>query len=144
MSVSVYLSAALFSAAEQAFNQSLARALTEAGYEVILPQEFDHLGDQDRIFELNIGAISRAGLVLAVVDGPDVDSGVAWEMGYAYALGVPVVALRTDLRRRSETIGAAINIMLHRGATLYLEAGPDPVAEAVAAAIKIAPPLELV
>lgn len=32
----------------------------------------------------------------AVLDGVDVDSGTAWEIGYAYARGKPIIGLRTD------------------------------------------------
>jgi nucleoside 2-deoxyribosyltransferase len=51
----------------------------------------------------SIGARNRALLadadaVLAVLDGPDVDSGTAAEIGWAAAHGTPVVGLRTDFR----------------------------------------------
>jgi len=129
----IYLSASLFSVAERDFNRRLGGALTKAGHEVILPQDFDQQGDQDDIFEKNTAAMRRADLILAVVDGPDVDSGVAWEMGFAYALNLPVAALRTDFRVRSETDGAAVNLMLHRGSDIYIEAMDDPIAASVEA-----------
>ena len=46
----------------------------------------------------NIAAVDMANLVVAVLDGPDVDSGTAGEMGNAQAKGLPVYALRTDFR----------------------------------------------
>lgn len=130
----VYLSAALFSRAEQDFNRRMGKVLSEAGHEVVLPQELDHLGDQDRIFELNVRAVDESDLVLAIVDGTDVDSGVAWEMGYAFAKGIPVISLRTDFRRLSETKEGAVNLMLHRGSAVYLEESREPFEAAVRAA----------
>ena len=41
------------------------------------------------IFEKNCEEIARADVVLAVID--DRDTGVIWEMGYAFAKGVPIV-----------------------------------------------------
>jgi len=99
----LYLSAALFTTAEQTFNRDLAAALRVVGFTVFLPQEVDQTQDQKTIFDLNVQELKACDLVLAIVDGPDVDSGVAWEMGYAYAQGKPVIALRTDFRQSGET-----------------------------------------
>ena len=41
--------------------------------------------DQRSIFELNVQELKACDLVLAIVDGPDVDSGVAYELGYVCA-----------------------------------------------------------
>ena len=35
---------------------------------------------------------------MAVCDGPQVDDGTAWEIGYAYGRNIPVYGLRTDAR----------------------------------------------
>ncbi|MDD1656755.1 MAG: nucleoside 2-deoxyribosyltransferase, partial [Methanomicrobiales archaeon] len=59
-------------------------------------------------------------------DGPDADSGTAWEMGYASALGVPVIALRTDSRRFSAE--RRLNLMLERSARLLTAPGMLPAA----------------
>ncbi len=42
--------------------------------------------------------LAEAAAVLAVLDGPDVDSGTAAEVGWAAASGRPVIGLRTDFR----------------------------------------------
>lgn len=42
--------------------------------------------------------LASADAVLAVLDGPDVDSGTAAEVGWAAARGIPVVGLRSDFR----------------------------------------------
>jgi nucleoside 2-deoxyribosyltransferase len=46
----------------------------------------------------NALAIRNAKLVLAVLDGVDVDSGTASEIGFAYACGKPIAGIRTDFR----------------------------------------------
>ena len=47
-------------------------------------------------------AIRSCSLLAAVLDGQEVDSGVAAEVGYACALGIPCFGLRTDLRTSGE------------------------------------------
>jgi nucleoside 2-deoxyribosyltransferase/predicted secreted protein len=116
----VYLAAPLFSEAERNFNTSVARLLGAHLFEVHLPQEAgDDSGtrdarEQERLFLHNKTAIEGADFIVAIIDGADADSGTAWEMGYAFALGKPVIALRTDFRR----VGyhEHVNLMLEQSA----------------------------
>ena len=41
--------------------------------------------------------------VVAVMDGSDPDSGTAWERGYAYARGKPIITFRSDFRKPGES-----------------------------------------
>ena len=50
------------------------------------------------IGERNRSLLAAAAAVLAVLDGPDADSGTAAEVGWAAAQGVPVVGWRSDFR----------------------------------------------
>jgi nucleoside 2-deoxyribosyltransferase len=50
--------------------------------------------------------------VLAVLDGVDVDAGVAAEIGYAAACGKPIVGLRTDRRTATDSHGSPINLQV--------------------------------
>jgi len=45
-----------------------------------------------------VAELSRCDMVVALLDGADVDSGVAFEIGYARGLGKPVLGVRTDYR----------------------------------------------
>src|SRR5579884_3294495 len=65
-----------------------------------------------RIAAGNEAAIRRSDLVVAVLDGVDVDSGTASEMGFAYGLGKPVWGLRTDFRATGENAGAIVNLQV--------------------------------
>ena len=64
------------------------------------------------IAERNLDLIRAADALLAVLDGTDVDSGVAAEIGYAAALGRPVVGLRLDVRRTGDNEGAVVNLQV--------------------------------
>ena len=102
----VYLTAPLFSQRERTWNRALAGAAEKAFPECAwtLPQDF-RIGDSyndprqcPALFRKCLAGIDAADAVVAVLDGPEVDSGAAFEMGYAHARGKPVVGIRTDYR----------------------------------------------
>lgn len=111
----VFLAAPLFSEAERLFNSKVAGELREKGFEVWLAQEapFIQQGthkEKKMIYEDDVSALNASDVVVAVLDGMEVDAGVAYEMGYAKALGKPIVGLKTDYRTFSEK--EKVNLML--------------------------------
>ena len=50
--------------------------------------------------------------VVALLDGTQVDDGTAWEIGYAYAKGIPVIGIRTDFRKSGDTQHPCVNAMI--------------------------------
>jgi nucleoside 2-deoxyribosyltransferase len=60
----------------------------------------------------NVALIRSADGLLAILDGTDVDSGTASEVGFAYGLGKPVVGLRTDFRQAGENDGCTVNLQV--------------------------------
>jgi nucleoside 2-deoxyribosyltransferase len=65
-----------------------------------------------RLASANEAMIRAADAVLAILDGPDVDSGTAAEVGFAAALGKPCVGLRLDFRRTGDNEGATVNLQV--------------------------------
>ncbi len=119
----IYLAGPLFTLAEQGFNSELARFLQGEGFEVWLPQEHEPRSKTAKsIFDMDVAALDWADVVVACMDGPDPDSGTAWECGYAYAKGKPIVCFRTDFRISGDTKGAPYNLMLTESATARFEA----------------------
>lgn len=117
----LYVAGPLFTQAEWTWNAKLAAAL-RARYDVVLPQEASaHMlaGTEPfspgALFQTNVASLERADVVIAILDGADVDSGTAWECGYAHKLRTPVIGLRTDLRRGGDDPGAGVNLMLSQG-----------------------------
>jgi nucleoside 2-deoxyribosyltransferase len=120
----IYLAGPLFSPLERERNLLFARRFRDLGYTVFLPQEIDAADGSgglnfEKIYTECRAGVDLAGLVIALVDGPDVDSGVAWELGYAAARGVPIICLRTDFRKSE---GHGVNIMIDYGATKMIYA----------------------
>lgn len=118
----VYLAAPLFSEAERTYNLSIEKLLRKNFFEVYLPQlEGDdstlrNKEEQVRIFSKNLKALESADIIVANIDGADADSGTAWEMGYATALGKTVIAIRTDFRKAGAE--EKVNLMLEQSAIL--------------------------
>jgi len=65
-----------------------------------------------RIGARNAEMIRECSGVLALLDGPDVDSGTAAEIGYAAALVRPVVGLRSDIRTAGDNEAAVVNLQV--------------------------------
>ncbi|HUT35149.1 MAG TPA: nucleoside 2-deoxyribosyltransferase [Planctomycetota bacterium] len=120
----VYLAAPLFTQHERRWNRELARRLEQqVACSVVLPQDFkvgdckNHPKHFGEIFRLCIEGVRDCDAVVAVLDGADADSGTCFEAGYAYALGKPIVGVRTDYRAQHER---GTNLMLARGCHAFV------------------------
>jgi nucleoside 2-deoxyribosyltransferase len=115
----IYLAGPLFTQPEWLWNEGLAQALHTQMLEVILPQRAampmlsgERPFDAQFLFKLNIESIQSADVIVAILDGPDIDSGTAWECGYAFKAGKPVIGVRTDIRAGGDDPENGINLML--------------------------------
>ena len=117
----VYLAGPLFALAERRFMARLRDLAGELpGVEPVWPgdlftdEELAALGAdaKSRLFAGCRDALDGCDLIVAVLDGPAVDDGTAWELGYAYARGLPAWGLRTDCRNAGETAGSLVNCMI--------------------------------
>ena len=107
----IYLAGPLFTEGEIEFNAQLAATLRSQGYRVYLPQQAcAGTADPAELYRRCIVGLDQAGLVLAILDGTDADSGTCFELGYAKARGIPCIGLRTDFRATGEHLG--LNLML--------------------------------
>jgi nucleoside 2-deoxyribosyltransferase len=83
-----------------------------------------------RLGQLNIELIDQSSGVLAFLDGADVDSGTASEIGYAAAIGRPVVGIHLDLRSTGDNRAAVVNLQIEAfirysgGSIIRYEGGP--------------------
>jgi nucleoside 2-deoxyribosyltransferase len=81
-----------------------------------------------QIGEANARAIDRCDAVLAVLDGVDVDSGTAAEIGYACAKGKPVVGYRGDFRLSADNEGSIVNLQVE----YFIRASGGSIVETIA------------
>lgn len=65
-----------------------------------------------RIGRGNAEMIDDCDVVLAVLDGSDVDSGVAAEIGYAHGIGKKIFGYRGDSRLSGETAKCLVNLQV--------------------------------
>ena len=88
----IYIAGPLFDPGERWYLEQVDAVCRAAGYDTYLPHRDGGLKagpdtDFGAIFAADLAALTRAGLVVAVWNGPDVDSGTAWEIGFAYRAG---------------------------------------------------------
>jgi nucleoside 2-deoxyribosyltransferase len=140
--VKVYFAAPLFTTGERMFNAGLAARPREAGHEVFLPQEQETSADApDRNFRNDLAHLDWSDTVIGVADGPDPDSGTAWEIGYAFATQHPIILLRTDFRGANDT-GAPYNLMLAQSASMRIDLSIPSVKQAAEAVLEALAKLE--
>lgn len=111
----IFLAAPLFNEGERDFNSKIAKKLREKGFDVWLAQETSFVcegshKEKKEIYEVDVQALKASDVILAVLDGVEVDPGVAYEMGFAKAIGKPILGLRTDYRTFSKI--EDVNLML--------------------------------
>ena len=106
----IYFAAPLFSDAEREYNIRVVAEI-EQFYPVFLPQRDGRLISDllrrgisirsafDQICQADLQAIKDCAIVVGVLDGSEINDGVAFELGYAFAMGRRCVALQTDFRR---------------------------------------------
>lgn len=120
-----------FSEAGRPFHERIITSLRGLGYEVLDPWDFDPsrvsaveampLGSEriaawarlnQEIGQRNHKLIDQADAIFAVLDGPDVDSGTAAEVGYAFARGKKIVGYRGDFRLAADNEGSTVNLQV--------------------------------
>jgi nucleoside 2-deoxyribosyltransferase len=130
----LYFAGPLFTTPERTWNAEVAAALRAAGHEVFLPQDQEPGKDGPGIFATDVGGIDWADGLVAIMDGPDPDSGTAWEVGYAFGVRKPIVLVRTDFRTLAGNAGD-YNPMLTQAATIRVDAPAASTTEVIAAVL---------
>jgi len=103
----VYVAGPLFSQAERQFLEQIVNTLSASSgldptKHFFLPhRDGGELGkglNRLDIFNLDIHHLNQASIIVALLDGQDVDSGTCIELGYAYASGKKIFGIITDFR----------------------------------------------
>ncbi len=103
----VYVAGPLFSECERKFLEEMVDSISKTTNlnpvrDFFLPhRDGGELGKgpkRNDIFDLDLHHVDSATLVIALLDGQDVDSGTCIELGYAYAKRKKILGLLTDFR----------------------------------------------
>jgi nucleoside 2-deoxyribosyltransferase len=99
-------------------------------YELATQSEIDHLGTKAKheIFSRCKSHLDDADIMIALLDGSQVDDGTAWEIGYFYArksAEQKIIGIRTDFRRAGESQGAVVNAMVEVACDLIVRSRKD-------------------
>ncbi|KRM21047.1 nucleoside 2-deoxyribosyltransferase [Latilactobacillus graminis] len=107
----IYFANALFSTADFDYNIKVVTQLRQAipGISIYLPQENAAINDKnayansEMIAQADTEQLIASDLVIAVLDGPTIDVGVASEIGVAFGHQIPIIGLYTDSRQQGAT-----------------------------------------
>ncbi len=111
----IYLSGPLFSRAEIAWGERVKRFLEDRldGIQIVWPHELVSCqSTAEQIFQANLQALMECDIMVAMLDGPQVDDGTAWEIGCFFMQGKKILGLRTDFRRAGEKDDSRVNLMI--------------------------------
>ena len=108
----IYIAGPLFNLHERLYLEEIANKLEGNGYDCFLPHrdltgvEASELKStemsqriKDKIFNIDLNALKKSDLTVALITGWDIDSGTAAEIGYTYASDKPVIAIDASERR---------------------------------------------
>ncbi len=116
-----YLSGPLFSVADIAWAGMIKTAIEERlgdRLEVVWPHELPCASAKD-VFDGNVRALEGCDILVAILEGPQVDDGTAWEIGYHWSRGRTALGIRTDFRRAGEFEGSRVNAMIEGSCPIF-------------------------
>ncbi|WP_235617021.1 nucleoside 2-deoxyribosyltransferase [Lysinibacillus mangiferihumi] len=118
-----YLANGLFSLGDRLVNERLAKAIRQAipDIELYVPQENDAINDKASyadslaIAEADLAMLQTSDVLVAVLDGVEIDSGVAAEIGAFSILNRPIVGVFTDVRQQGRENMMKIEALIRDG-----------------------------
>jgi len=104
----VYLAGPLCSKIEREYMEKIDKVCKKLGLKTFLPHRdcglWKNMKDTKRIATGDIRGFRGCDFLIANLNGFGISAGTAWEMGYAYAKGIPILGLKTD-RKIQDSIG---------------------------------------
>lgn len=118
-----YLANGLFGLGDRLVNELVAKAVRQAipGVALYVPQENGAINDKsafansEQIAAADLDALKNSNFLIAVIDGVEIDSGVAAEIGAYSMLNRPIFALFTDSRQQGRDNEKKINALIQDG-----------------------------
>jgi nucleoside 2-deoxyribosyltransferase len=146
--MNIYLAGPLFSKAERNWMREIRHHILEFAkkqprdvqivwpYELISQHEIESMGAKaiHEIFSRNKSKLDTANILIAVLDGTQVDDGTAWEIGYFYArksVDSKIIGIRTDFRNAGDLKHSTINLMIEASCNKIVTSIDDMLAELI-------------
>ena len=131
----IYLASPLgFTESTKDFMERIECRLIDLGYTVINPWKISENEGKEiletnnieslyqrfkKLHEINLkigrnneNAIKECDIIFAVLDGVDVDSGTASEIGFGYGIGKKIYGYRGDFRLSADNLGSIVNLQV--------------------------------
>lgn len=115
-----YLANGLFSIGDRLVNELLAKEIRKEipEFELYVPQENDAINDKQSfadsldIAKADMEKLQESDVLIAVIDGIEIDSGVAAEIGAFSTYNRPIIALYSDVRQLGRDNQLKINALI--------------------------------
>lgn len=111
----IFIAGPIFSEGEREYNLKIDAICQSLGFRTFMAQRDVGLVANTTLetaFCIDVENLQKADIVVANLDGIDVDSGTAWEIGYAYQLQKPIIGIRSDARMYRKFI--PVNLMIYQ------------------------------
>lgn len=118
-----YLANGLFGMGDRLLNSLIASEIRKEiqGINLYVPQENDEINDKSSyadsiaISKADMNKLKESDFLIAVIDGVEIDSGVAAEVGAFYMMDKPIFALYTDVRQQGRNNKKKIQALIDNG-----------------------------
>lgn len=116
-----YLANGLFGMGDRLLNSLIASKIRKEikGIDLYVPQENDAINDKSSyadsitIAKADMDKLRESEFLIAVIDGVEIDSGVAAEIGAFYMMDKPIFALYTDVRQQGRDNNKKIEALIN-------------------------------
>jgi nucleoside 2-deoxyribosyltransferase len=109
-----YIAGPLFNEGERWWNTEIDSRVRKLGFTTYIPQrdgvKLKNESDVPKIFVSDTDALKQADVIVANLNGMDVDAGTAWELGFAKARDKHCVGVYTDWREHFKY--QTVNLMI--------------------------------
>ena len=99
----VYISGPLFTPSEREYLEQIDSLCQKIGLSTYLPHRDVGFGpareeQAKHYFDQDLWMLQNSHCVVAVINGADIDSGTAWEVGYGFSSDKYIIGIREDIR----------------------------------------------
>ncbi|HLC73237.1 MAG TPA: nucleoside 2-deoxyribosyltransferase [Candidatus Nanoarchaeia archaeon] len=97
----IYIAGPFFNEAQREFLDKIQSMCKELKLKTYLPYKdggVKNKNNSNEIFQKNIENLDKSNLVIAYLTMPEMDTGTAFELGYAYSKNIKIMAILDDIR----------------------------------------------